>query len=174
MGPSWGHLGPSWDVLRPSWGLLGNPFSSSPARCAEFLASWANLLSSSRDLWSSSAAFFTDELPNSAQHAGQLEIGAVLGPSWVILGPCWGRLGAILGPSWGAVSNAPSRCTEFGVLGPHFLSSLRDLWPVFGDRGPSSAILGRAWAIWGHLEAILGNLGPASARLPNDRAICHR
>ena len=27
-------------------------------------------------------------------------LGAVLGPSWAVLGPSWGRLGASLGLSW--------------------------------------------------------------------------
>ena len=61
--------------------------------------------------------------------------GAILGPSWAILG----LLGAILGPSWG--HHGPS----WGHLGAIL--------------GPSWAILGPCWAILGPSWAILGLLG---------------
>ena len=59
------------------------------------------------------------------------DLGAILGPSWVILGHL-GDLGAMLKPCW-------------AILG----SSWGHLAPTSGHLGPS----------WDHLGAILGNLG---------------
>ena len=56
-------------------------------------------------------------------------LGAILGPSWAVLG----RLGAILGPSWAVLGHLGA------ILGPLELS--------WGCLGPSWAVLGPSWAI---------------------------
>ena len=61
--------------------------------------------------------------------------GAILRPSWGLVGPSCG----LLGPSWDA-----------------FVPSWSRLKPSWGILGQSRSILGPCWAFWGRLGPILG------------------
>ena len=82
-----------------------------------------------------------------------LQVGAKLGPSYVMLGPSWGQVGAKLGPCW-------------AKLGP----SWTKLGQVEAKLGPSWAKLGPSWAKLGQVAAKLGpgwgQVGPSWAALP--------
>ena len=71
--------------------------------------------------------------PSCSHLALIFHLGAILGPSWAVLGPSWSHLGAILGVSWAILGHLGA------VLGPSW--------------GPLGSILGPSWS---HLGALLG------------------
>ena len=123
--PSWGHLGTIlsrletiWGHLEPSWGHLGAMLSRLAAKTASREPHVAKTMFSAMN--------FNDFMIPSWAVLGRL--GAILGPSWAVLGPSWavlGLLGAILGRSWAIL----------GLL-------LGCSWGVWGCLGLSWAVLG--------------------------------
>ena len=101
-------------------------------------------------------------------------LGAILGPSWAILGPSRGHLrailgrleayrghlGAILGPSWGHLGpkrlpRTSGNSTKFTNCPKHIIFQML-LMVLLGGGLVSKAILG---TFWGRLGACLGLLG---------------
>ena len=71
--------------------------------------------------------------------------------------------GAILGPSWGLLgghfSSSPARCAGVWILEPmcyHLHAIFGASWAIFGDLGP---VWGDRGLLWGHLGPCWGRLG---------------
>ena len=105
----------------------------------------------------------------------------ILAPSWGLLGPFWGHIGAswcLLGPSWGHLGSIFEHLRaswgpwghlgailgpSCGLLGPswgHILPSWCLLGPSLAILGPLGSVLEPFGAILGPSLAILGHLGP--------------
>ena len=91
-------------------------------------------------------------------------LGAILGPSWALLGAILGHSGPIPGPSW-ASKQAYNRCERYTA---YFGVTLDLSWGHSGAiLGSIGVILGRSGAIlkllWGYLGAIPGHFGASLA-----------
>jgi hypothetical protein len=117
-------LGPSWATLEPSWAVLG-------LSCCHLGSFWGHLgvllANPAVSLWRPFK--LTRQGPAHDLSCGHL--GAILGPSWSILGPAWGHLEAILEPSWAVQGhqNQDDKCRldRPVILGPswnHYCSIL--------------------------------------------------
>ena len=110
------------------------------------------------------------------------DLGAVLGhigpswgvlvPSWAVSEPSWGRLGAVLGPSWAVLGRLRSmdfrncrntKKTRKNDGKTTILASSGLLWGVLWD--VLGGLLGVLGGFLGRLGAILGRLGPSLGAL---------